>query len=311
MRNTVFFRARIVLFFLTLITLFEVKNSRNPLMAYENPSATIASRWDHIVTGKWYVPRSNMTAYTVGLDSLFHVPIGFLNHYTFTCKNGSYSGPTQSTIWVEGHFGWTKQEASAQMSGKITPNGQISMTITPDNPIDPISYAVGNMLFISGQWRMVMQTTLLNQNGTSTYDLQWGSMTKLPAGQPFPIFDPSQIGKPNHPGDPLTSPQYSFLKNTEWVIHDSEFFNSGEFGTFRIFRYTDGYFFGTSVGASKFSVTGTVAENGSLYVVLTSPDGSILTRAGTLARSKNKKWYMLFESYYGATEFGEARMIGK
>ena len=268
---------------------------------------TDLARWDKLVTGKWYVPEENMTAYTVGLDSRVNTPIGFLNNYTFTCVNGSYSGPTSATIWVMGHYPSTLKPETGTMSGNISPSGKITMTIT--SPSAPPSYAVGNMLFIAGQWRMTMQTSILNAGGT--YDIQWANMTKLYPDQPFPVFDPSQAGSSQGESDPLTSPQWAFLANTEWAIHDSGFFPAGDFGTFRVFKYTDGYFFGTSIGSSEFSVTGSVAPNGSLYLILTSPDGSILTRAGTLARSTSQEWLMLFESYYGTPEFGEARMLEK
>lgn len=272
-----------------------------------------SSRWDKIVAGEWVVPTVNLQAYQVGADSNQRLLGAFENWYIFTIHNGQFSGPTQSVVSTEENGVWSPPSflPPATMSGNISAYGLISMKITPTDPTIPVSYATGHMIFVSGQWRMTMQTILVLGAGIAPYVLQWANMTKLLPGQTVPGSpDFTDLGSMVNTGlstDPLTSPQASWLFATGWAERDSQLYN-GRQETFRINTYDNGYFFGTSTGTDPFSVTGTVAPDNSLYLVFTLPDGTIITRSGALVGLANGA-RMYFHSYFGTPAYGAAAYV--
>jgi len=156
------------------------------------------------------------------------------------------------------------------------------------------------MIFIAGEWRMVMQTTLpadpLNWTNPP-YVLQWASMTKLAPGQQLPSLDQAKDD------GALRSDQYSWLQDTEWSVQDTGLYD-GAAESFRINTCVGGYFFGSSTGPDPFWVSGSVAPDGSLYIVFTAtaegiPDGIYLTQLGSITQPNhaNKSWSMSFASY--------------
>ncbi|MCX6526147.1 MAG: hypothetical protein NTX58_15495 [Actinobacteria bacterium] len=267
------------------------------------PGAHGSSRWDKIVAGEWYVPSQNLEAYQVGPDSAERVFGAFQNWYVFKIRNGHYTGPTQSVVstYEDGVWSAPVTVPAGEMTGDISPDGTISMTIT--SPGEPVGHATGHMIFVSGQWRMTMQTDLPEGDGVAPYVLQWANMTKLREGETIPgspsFADLGSLVNTQPSTDPLDSPQYSWLGATDWSIRDSSF-TSGQPEDFRINTYSNGYFFGSSIGANPFSVTGTVRPDGGLYLVFTRPDGTMTTRSGTVS-GNGARARMVFHTYYGAT----------
>ena len=286
--------------------------SLHPVQAGQN-TPTSASYWDHIVggpgasAGTWYVPPAQMTAYEVTRDTSINTRIKFSNYYQFTCKNGVFQGPTVVSMEKLTPAGWIPifSPNNSTMSGTISPPpaGVIEMTITTPQQgpfAAQTNYAKGHMIFIAGEWRMVMQTTLpadpLNWTNPP-YVLQWASMTKLAPGQQLPSLDQAKDD------GALRSAQYSWLQNTEWSVQDTGLYN-GAAASFRINTWVAGYFFGSSTGPDPFWVSGSVAPDGSLYIVFTAtaegiPDGIYLTQLGSITQPNhaNKSWSMSFASY--------------
>ena len=269
----------------------------------DRPAGRGSSRWDKIVAGEWYVPSQNLEAYQLGADSSERVFGAFQNWYVFKIRNGHYTGPTQSVVstYEDGVWSAPVTFPAGEMTGDISPDGTISMTIT--SPGEPVGHATGHMIFVSGQWRMTMQTDLPEGDGVAPYVLQWANMTKLREGETIPgspsFADLGSLVNTQPSTDPLDSPQYSWLGATDWSIRDSSF-TSGQPEDFRINTYSNGYFFGSSIGANPFSVTGTVRPDGGLYLVFTRPDGTMTTRSGTVS-GNGARARMVFHTYYGAT----------
>lgn len=286
--------------------------SLHPVQAGQN-TPTSASYWDHIVggpgasAGTWYVPPAQMTAYEVTRDTSINTRIKFSNYYQFTCTNGVFQGPTVVSMEKLTPAGWIPifSPNNSTMSGTISPPpaGVIDMTITTPQQgpfAAQTNYAKGHMIFIAGEWRMVMQTTLpadpLNWTNPP-YVLQWASMTKLAPGQQLPSLDQAKDD------GALRSAQYSWLQDTEWSVQDTGLYN-GAAESFRINTWVAGYFFGSSTGPDPFWVSGSVAPDGSLYIVFTAtaegiPDGIYLTQLGSITQPNhaNKSWSMSFASY--------------
>ena len=296
--------------------------------AAQPPSAS-SSYWDHIVGGPgtnaavWYVPPPQMTAYIVARDSSVNTRIRFGNYYQFTCTNGTFNGPTTVSMEKLTPAGWIPlySPSNSIMSGTISPPpaGVIGMTIItpPQGDItSPLTnYAKGRMIFVAGEWRMTMQTTLpsnpLNP-ASPPYILQWANMTKLSPRQQVPSLGQAKDDAA------LRSRQYAWLQDTEWSVQNSALFD-GAAQSFRINTYTAGYFFGSSTGPDPFWVSGTVAPDGSLYIVFSAaadglPDGIYLAQVGSIGRSAGNNWSMVFSSYppgpTGPEYFGYASLIG-
>ncbi len=277
------------------------------------------TKWDAIVAGEWVVPSVNLESYEVGADSAAHLPQAFENWYTFTCVNGQYEGLTQSVIQfyipspLPGGTGtWSKPVYGplSTMAGSISPSGVISMTIVPGNTL-PTSYAKGHMIFISGQWRMTMQTQLPLTEGQTTatpYILQWANMTKtttIPGAPDFTTL--GDMTNMTQSADPLDSPQYSWLAGTNWTERDTQF-EGGRSEPFAISSYSNGYFFGASTGSDKFWVSGSVAPDGSTFLVFTLADKSMFVRSGSL-QGKSHGAHMRFSSFYGTPAYGDATQV--
>lgn len=208
-----------------------------------------------------------MTAYEVTRDTSINTRIKFSNYYQFTCKNGVFQDPTVVSMEKLTPAGWIPifSPSNSTMSGTISPPpaGVIDMTITTPQQgpfAAQTNYAKGHMIFIAGERRMVMQTTLpadpLNWTNPP-YVLQWVSMTKLAPGQQLPSLDQAKDD------GALRSAQYSWLQNTEWSVQDTGLYN-GAAESFRINTWVAGYFFGSSTGPDPFWVSGSVAPDGSL-----------------------------------------------
>ncbi|MEI7888176.1 MAG: hypothetical protein WCJ04_12360 [Actinomycetes bacterium] len=275
------------------------------------PAGQGSSRWDKIVAGEWYVPSQNLEAWQLGPNSAERVIGAWQNWYDFKILNGHYSGPTQSAIsaYQDGAWGAPYFPPAGTMSGDISTDGTIRMLIT--SPGLPSTHAIGHMIFVSGQWRMTMQTDLPISGDVAPYALQWANMTKLRDGETIPgspsYTDLGSLVNTQPSTDPLDSPQYSWLAATDWSVRDSSF-TSGQPAAFRINSYSNGYFFGSSIGINRFSVTGSVRPDGGLYLVFTRPDGTMTTRSGTVS-GPGKSARMFFHTYYGAPAAGLATIL--
>jgi len=311
---------------LILGALLLVLNTGSPvaMTLLAQPVAGEASFWDLIVGGPggqsatWYVPPAQMTAYITGRDSADHSRVAFRNYYQFTCVNGAFQGPTVVNVAKLTPDGWAPlpEPVGSTMSGTISPEGVIDMTIdTPaqnfvvggiTNAIPAMTnYARGHMIFLAGEWRMTMQT-ILPENpinlSKAPYLLQWANMTKLAPGKQLPAFDPAVAGFD------LRSGKWSWVLNTEWSVQDDPA------QTFQIHDVVAGYFFGSSTGTNDFWVSGTIAADGSLYIVFTDMDGTIYNRCGSVAKAQpGGAWRMVYAAYprgsNGLADFSYATLI--
>ena len=284
----------------------------SPATAHSSQGGS-SSKWDSIVAGEWDVPAANLESYEVGADSSQRILVAFENYYVFTIHNGTYTGNTQSYTQEYVNGSWTPPVAlpAAVMSGSISPAGAISMTITPDSSKYGVSYASGHMIFIGGQWRMTMQTDLSLNRGGTPYIVQWANMTKLLPGQAVlgSADGYTTIGNMTNmsqSANPLDSPQYAWLAGTNWTERDS-LFEGGKAEPFKITCFSNGTFFGASTGTDKFWVSGNVAPNGSVFLVFTTADRTIVERSGWLTgQGVGRGAKMAFSSFSGAAAYGVA-----
>ena len=283
-----------------------------PTASHDGGQKGSSAKWDEIVSGMWVVPSVNLETYEVAKDNAIPGLEAFENWYTFTCTDGHYEGQTQSVLQFKEPDGtWSAPVMGplSVMSGSISPAGVISMTIVHDNDL-PTSYAKGHMIFVAGEWRMTMQVQMpltASQKKPTPFILQWANMTKTTTIPGAPDFtDLGSMTNTSQSGDPLASPQFTWLARTHWTVHDTAF-EGGRTLPFRISRYSNGYFFGASSGTRRFWVSGSVAPDGSVFLVLAQDDGTLFVRSGTLSgRGGNGGAHMRFSSFYGAPAHGSA-----
>jgi hypothetical protein len=248
-----------------------------------------------VLVGTWYVPPANMLAYLVGPSAANPLAIADQTVFQITsADSGAFSGmcsvqlakPTAQGVVTEAPTYFT-------IEGVVTPQGQIRIQFTPTCSQQTPVTGIGAMEWVNNAWRMTMQMA----SSGSLKVVHWAYMTKLPpdGSPPSPIVQPSG----ESPAD-----QGSWLLGTRWLIQDS----SGITGAFQIDDYRKGYFLGQALGQTNFTVFGSVTPEGSLFLLLISPDGTS-TRTGAL-EGAGGSWRMQFRSYEGTPGLGAALLVG-
>lgn len=250
------------------------------------------TRWDKVVLGTWYVPPVNELAYLVGPAGVDPLAVKDQTIFNITsAKRGVFSGTGSVTLTLSGEESST---TDFTIQGVVTPAGQIRIQFTPNNPQDSTVTGLGNMEWVRGSWRMTMQVA---SNG-SVKLFHWANMTKLPSGKTPPSESGGTAGRETEGRE--TEGQWRWLLHTRWVLVDS----SGISGKFEIDSYRKGYFFGRGLGESNFRVVASVTPEGSLLMLLISPDGTV-NRTGELKRVAHTR-LMEFRSYQGTPGVGVA-----
>lgn len=256
-----------------------------------------AQQWDKVLVGTWYVPLANMLAYLVGPAAVNPLAIADQTVFQITsASNGVFSGSCSVQLAKPTPQGVvTAAPTYFTIEGLATPQGQIRIQFTPNSSQGTPVTGIGTMEWVNNAWRMTMQMA----SSGSLKVVHWAYMTKLPPDEspPPPVVQPSD--------NPPASDQGSWLLGTRWLLQDS----SGIRGTFEIVDYHKGYFLGRGLGQSNFTVFGSVTPEGSLFLLLISPDGTSVTRTGTL-ESGGGSWRMQFRSYEGTPGLGLAWLVG-
>ncbi len=286
-----------------------------------------SGKWDAIVEGKWYVPYVNATAY--GVDKLGnHVKVGFQNVYNMHIVGGHFEATTISAIaFPDGpnQFDWQSSlQPVALMTGDIDDNGHITMTITSQPGTDnPVQHAVGQMLFLAGQWRMTMQVALEGASLQAPFIVQWANMTKF--DQDISI-DPevTPLSK-----SILQSKAYSWLKGTSWVINDSQLPSKDL--VFSINEFRSGYLFGGSnsvrpikgaslidsrskpnaVAVDRVSLSGDVSPAGDIFFAFTTLNGDISEAYGHIDAKPRGPVSIILKDVLTGEVVGDAKLIGR
>ena len=275
----------------------------------------MTAKWDSIVGGKWFVPAPNATAYFV--DSLGnHAQAGFQNVYNMRIVDGRFVATTVSAIAPPRspfRFNWkSSRQPAAVMTGDIDDSGHIKMTITSQpGSGNPVQYAVGQMIFLSGQWRMTMQVALEESDSKPPFVVQWANMTK--------------IGKNNSRGrndslastKALQSTKYSWLKGTSWRIVDQELLG-GKPTIFSIKEFRRGYLFGASDfrpterrARGKISLSGNVTPVGDIFWAFTAPGGGISEAYGRISGSARHPGSFVLKDVVTGEVLGHADYVDK
>src|SRR5262249_9229803 len=144
------------------------------------------------------------------------------------------------------------------------------------------------MEFLNHEWRMTMQ---LSSSSSSVKLFHWANMTKLTPG-----------GTPSAPVLPSAGSLWpgGGVVGARGVIRGC----AGPGGGFEIDGFRKGFFQGRGIGQSNFNVFASVTPEGSLLLLLISPDGTV-SRTGTLKRM-GRLGLMQFRSYQGDTGLGVA-----
>lgn len=278
-----------------------------PAQVSAHDPAALASRWDHIVKGTWYVPAANLLSYFY--EPFTTKPLALADQTIFQipeAHRGVFSG--QSTLHLSSSpSGLVGADGSTSlMSGVVTPSGRIRIEFTPEGADSPAVTGLGSMQFINGSWRMTMQMA----TGTGTYLIHWAYMTKLgpKASPPAPLYQDTRGS--------LRNSEWRRLLGTKWALADSQLSanptgaaNGAITGVFRIDSFRNGYFEGIGPPSNPLSVVGSITPEGSLFLVITDASGQSVMRTGSVTRSPQGRLIMHFRSYSGTPEFGAATLL--
>src|SRR5262249_36733571 len=232
-------------------------------------------RWDRLLVGTWYVPAANLLAYLVGPAGANPVPIADQTIFQITsAHDGVFSGENSVQLSRPTALGWLRPEPMRfTMAGVVTPEGRIRIIFKPIDSDQSSVTGVGTMQFVDGAWRMTMQMAAA---GTApAYVIHWAYMTKLTAGvTPPAAVEPAPDGS-------LRSEKWRWLLGTRWALADTALFGTPtgtgrgqRIGVFQIESYRNGYFWGTGLGPTPFSVVGSVTPEGNVFLVLTPAGGA-------------------------------------
>ncbi len=261
-----------------------------------------ARRWDKVLVGTWYVPPANMLAYLVGPAAVKPLAIADQTIFHITrAHNGAFFGFCSVQLAKPTPRGVvTAAPTCFIIEGLVTPRGHIRIKFTPTDSQDSPVTGIGTMEWVNHAWRMTMQMA----SSGSPKVVHWAYMTKLPPGgrPPQPVVQPSD-GLP-------ASDQGRWLLGTRWLIEDTSGITGAGPGLVEVVGYRKGYFLGRGLGQSNFSVFGSVTPEGRLFLILLSPDGTTVTRTGTMNRIG--RWGMMqFRSYEGTPGLGFAWLVGE
>jgi autotransporter-associated beta strand protein len=217
------------------------------------PASAQDTRWDSLLSNSsWYVPVPYLVATLSGGQS-FTTPtplaIGDQTLWALgSASNGAFTGNSSATLAL----GPVSSTSYSNMTGRVTPGGQIAIEFVPTTGGSPI-IGIGQMREIAGVPLMEMQMI----TGTTVLVTHWAYMAPYNpttfTPPPPQLFNPADV----------TSPQWRWTAGKTWRLVSPTLFGSTDPGTFKITNYTNGYFWG--LGASPAGSTlGNFTEMGSI-----------------------------------------------
>ena len=109
---------------------------------------------------RWYVTAENLLAYLTDPALSRMTPVADQTLWSIdTAAEGSFQGTSQTQLWVRGPTGAFHPVSSATnaIAGTITPEGEITILFTPDDPDQAPTVGYGHLRSVDGEWRMEMQ----------------------------------------------------------------------------------------------------------------------------------------------------------
>ncbi len=282
----------------------------NQVVGKHGQELKASGRWDKIVLGDWYVPAANLLAYAVNPNPLELEPIADQTvFYITSAEKGVFSGQNTVTFSKPTLLGLqTGSTATYDMNGIVTRKGQVRIEFSSTETGQVMVTGVGEMQFEDHAWRITMQMA----TEFDPYVTHWAYMSKLAEG-----VTPPAAELPTDDGD-LHNSEFRWLEGTHWALTDSQLFApptadcQDQPGVeFQVEGYRNGYFWGTSPsGASTpLTVVGSVTPRGNLFLVLTTEDGTTVTRTGILKRGGAGRATMQFRNYESTPAVGVAWMV--
>lgn len=258
------------------------------------PSASAQSdTWDNLLLNShWYVPSPYILAYMASGDDLTETaPLADQTLWTITSANyGVFSG-TSEAVFKVGPV--VTPPSTTVMNGVITDSGQVRIVFTGGS--SPI-VGIGQVRVAESQTLIEMQM-VTGQSGDSTHVTHWAYMASYD-GDPS-VLPPLEI-------DPVpTSPQWSWLAETQWNITSPGLFGPDGSGQFTIDEYHNGYFWGSGTGdTGDFTLLGSATPEGNILFTLLN-DGIFTSLAGQIT-GDSSSGLMALRVYSYQGEFGDA-----
>lgn len=250
---------------------------------------------------RWYVAAENLLAYLTDPTLSRMTPVADQTLWSIeTAADGSFQGTSQTQLWVRGPGGDVRPMSSASnaMAGTLTPDGEITITFTPDDPDQAQTTGYGSLRSVDGEWRMEMQMA----TGTQSLAMHWAYMTRWTCeGTPAPpdarALDPE-----------LRSDEWRWLRGTTWNATDATLFPDG--ATFSVAEYRNGYFWGqgTTADGSTLRMAASVTPEGMLYLLFSVADAPAAARRGTIGQDSDG-WRMSWSEPSGGAPVGGATQI--
>ena len=200
-----------------------------PPSAQQLASTAVSQRWDWLADTVWYVPPENELAYSLTSNLTDPTPVADQTLWFIDqSQGGQFSGVALIQLSSE-----PLQERN--LSGNITPNGQVRITFSSVDPNQAQTTGIGQTRFVDGAVRLEMQMA----SGSQTIVGHWAYQSELAAGMtpPDPTSGPSDDGS--------IDSQWSWLFGTHWALADNILLGSDTPGAFTINAYENGYFWGS------------------------------------------------------------------
>jgi len=258
--------------------------------AQQLTSMAASQRWDWLAGTVWYVPSENMLAYSLTANLTDPTPVADQTLWFIDqSEGGQFSGVALIQLS-------SKPLQERNLSGIITPEGQVRITFSSIDPNQAATIGIGQARFVDGAVRLEMQMA----SGSETIVGHWAYQSELAPG----AIPPDPTNGPSDEGSIDTS--WSWLLGTRWALADNILLGSDAPGIFTINAYENGYFWGSgSSGAQFFNVFGSVTPEGNV-LLLASVNGLPPTSQAGLLVPTSTGGIMTLRSYEDAPGAGLA-----
>jgi len=229
------------------------------------PLQAQTSIWDSILTdSQWYVPAANLSAYLAPGTNLA-APELIADQTIWTLGdsvNGVFTGTSVATFKI----GPVTQTSTTSMQGLVvTESGQLRIVFSQEGA--PPTIGIGQMREVEGATYVEMQ--MISGSTDSVFITHWAYMAAYDAD--------STVLPPLVPESELLSPEWSWMRGTEWTLECADLFGLDEAGAFHIDDYSNGYFWGTGSGpagseAESFTLLGSATPEGNILFNILSGD---------------------------------------
>lgn len=247
------------------------------------PGAAVAqsTTWDSLLSDSyWYVPQENLLSYmTSGTNFIDPEPVVAWDQTLWslgTSTNGVFTGNFQATFYLSPLVSFTSTNS---ITGLATDAGQIRMRFQSSSN-GAITIGIGQFRDFNGTTAMEMQMITGADRDGGLLVTHWAYM--LP-------YDPSTFTPPDPlPNSALTSEEWAWMLNTEWLLEDEDLFGPGGQGTFSVTDYRNGYFWGPGDGPAgtafdTFTLLGSATPEGNILFNILDNTGTLTSLTGQIS----------------------------